>query len=622
VGLLHAWNGTVDLSLPGAHQNGPLMSHSHSRSRRVRPVKRRRRIGVWVGYGAVVFLLGAVAWVGTRATMAKAELESAIPLASAVQRSVVAGDSLAAGATAEQLVQHAVRASSLTSDPIWRLFEAIPGLGQNLSAVRQVAAVVENIANDAVIPLTEAAGSIDIEGFKPIDGAIDVQPLVDAQPSVALAAAALLQAQEDVAEIETSDSIAPVRDAVDQLRSVVDSAAGSIDSVDRAVRILPAILGVAGPRDYLVLFQNPAELRATGGISGAVALLHTDGGQISLTQQVSSAEFDHYDAPVLALPTETRGIYGDITGRFIQDVNLTPNFVQSAELAQEMWRLQFGQEVSGVLSIDPVALSYLLRATGPITLPTGDEMSSDNAVQLLLSDVYARYPDTDDQDAFFAAAAASVFSAVAGGEADPIGLVEALSLAGSEHRVLVWSSDDSEQSVLADTTLAGGLPLSTADTDRFGVYFNDATGAKMGPFLDVQTAVGHATCRNDRKPNYAIDVTLTNMAPSDAATSLPGYVTAEGNYGVPAGNVKTIVSVYGAPDMENLGLTRDGAEVGFHPATDTGYPISRIGVELAPGETTTIRFNWLGAAEPANELVLQMTPLIHRNETQKLEITC
>ncbi|QYF73740.1 DUF4012 domain-containing protein [Cryobacterium sp. PAMC25264] len=579
-------------------------------------------MAVWVICSAVILVLGAVAWVGSRALMAKSELESAIPLASAVQDQVVAGQSAEAGGSADQLVKHAVRAADLTSDPIWRAFEVIPALGQNLSAVRQLAAVVENIATGAVAPLTEAAGSIDIEAFKPTDGAINVQPMVDAQPSVARAASALSTAQTDISAINSANSIGQVSDAVNQLREVVDGAALSIDSVDRAVRLLPSILGVAGPRDYLVLFQNPAELRSTGGISGAVALLHTDGGQISLAQQVSSAEFKHFDSPVLELPTETRGIYGDITGRFIQDVNLTPDFTQSAKLAQEMWRLQFGQDVAGVLSIDPVALSYLLRATGPITLPTGDVMSSENAVQLLLSDVYARYPDTDDQDAFFASAAGSVFAAVAGGSADPLTLVQALARAGSEHRVLVWSADDTEQSILADTTLAGGLPISSADTERFGLYFNDATGAKMGPFLDVQTAVGQTICRNDRRPNYAVDVILTNTAPADAATALPGYVTAEGNFGVPPGSVKTIVSVYGAPDMDNLGLTRDGVPVGYHPATDSGYPVSGIAIELAPGETTTIRFNWLGGSAAKKTQELQMTPVIHRNETRKLEIAC
>jgi hypothetical protein len=351
-------------------------------------------------------------------------------------------------------------------------------------------------------------------------------------------------------------------------------------------------------------------------------LLQTNAGQMQLAKQVSSSEYTHYESPVLELPLETRGIYGDITGQYIQDVNLTPNFVQSGELAQEMWRLQFGGEVDGVLSIDPVALSYLLRATGPITLPTGDVLSADNAVQLLLSDVYARYPDTAVQDAFFAAAAGSVFSAVAGGDADPIALITALAQAGAEHRVLIWSSDDTEQAVLADTTLAGALPASDADTQRFGVYFNDATAAKMGPYLDVQTAVGQSTCRNDKRPNYAVNVTLSNTAPADAATSLPNYVTAGGAFGTAAGNIKTIVYVYGAPGVENHGVTKNGEVVPHRPATDATYPLTSIEVELAPGESTVLRFNFLGAGPFGGDIELQMTPVIHRNETLKLDTAC
>jgi len=372
-----------------------------------------------------------------------------------------------------------------------------------------------------------------------------------------------------------------------------------------------------------VLFQNPAELRATGGIAGAVALLHTDGGQIQLAQQLSSGEVDNYSSPVVELPDETRSLYGDITAQFIQDVNLTPNFELSGEIASEMWRKQFGQRVNGVLSIDPVALGYLLAATGPIALPTGEVLTSENATQLLLTDVYSLYPSPVDQDIFFAAAASTVFTAVASGNADPVALISALAKAGGEHRVLVWSADSTEQEVLADTTLAGGLPISDAQTQRFGVYLNDAAGSKMGPYLDVQTALGQASCRNDGRPLYAIDVTLTNTAPADAAASLPRYVTADGVFGVTPGNIKTILSAYGAPGMQNLGLTRDGnSEVGFHPATDANYPVSSLPVELAPGESTTIRFTWLGEQAFDGDIEMQMTPVIHRNETEKLDIAC
>ena len=569
---------------------------------------------------AVVLI--AVAWVGVRGLMAKSELESAVPLATSVRGKLVEGDTAMAREEAVKLADHASAAASLTSDPIWRAFEMIPALGVNLTVVRQLAETTSHVATGAVLPLTAAADGISVDDFKPVDGAIDLQPLVDAQPSVSLAHAALSGAQTELAEVESDEAVGPVRDARNQLETVIDGAAESVDAVDRAIRVIPAMLGVAGPRNYLVLFQNPAELRASGGISGAAALLHTDNGQMQLVKQVSSAEYVHYDSPVLDLPVETRGIYGDITGQYIQDVNLTPNFVQSAELAQEMWRLQFGETVDGVISIDPVALSYLLSATGPITLPTGDVISSENAVQLLLTDVYARYPKTDEQDAFFAAAAASVFSAVAGGNADPIALITALAQSGAEHRVLVWNADDVDQGVLHGTTLAGGLPLADADTERFGLYLNDATGAKMGPYLDVQTALGLSSCRNDGRPNIALDVTLTNTAPADAATALPNYVTAGGFFGVSPGNIKTNLSVYGGPGMENRGVTRDGAEVPYHPATDSGYPVSGVTVELAPGQSDTLRFIWLGEKPFAGDLELQMTPVIHRNETKKLEMAC
>jgi hypothetical protein len=596
----------------------------------LRPQKRGRKRArrgpsklAWaIAASATVLILGLVAWAGVRALLARGELESAIPLASTMQEQIVSGDGDAARLTGLELQGRAATAASLTSDPVWRLFEFVPKLGANLAVVRQLATVVDDLAQGGVRPLTDVAGSIATADFKPVDGAVNLQPLVDAQPAISTAADAVRAAREQAEAIDAGGTIAEVADAAARLREALAEADANIAAVDNAVTLVPAILGAQEPRNYLLLFQNPAELRATGGISGAVALMHTRDGHMELVRQVSSAEYTHFDAPVLDLPVETRSLYGDITGQYMQNVNLTPNFVQSAQLAREMWRLQFGEEVDGVLSIDPVALGYLLQATGPVTLATGDELSSENAVQLLLSDVYTRYPNAEGQDAFFASAAASVFSAVASGDVDPIALIMSLAQAGAERRVLVWSSRDGEQAILADTTLAGGLPVSDRDVQRFGVYFNDATAAKMGPYLNVQAAAGQSTCREDGRPVYVIDVRLTNEAPLDAATALSKYVTAGGAFGTPAGNIRTIVSLYGAPGMENLGVTEDGAKAPYLPATDSTYPLSILTVELAPGESSLLRFEWLGAEPFDGDLELQMTPVIHGNEPIKLDTAC
>jgi hypothetical protein len=576
----------------------------------------------WALGAVAVVIVAASAWVGVRAILAKGELEKVVPLASTIQGQIVDGDSAGADRTFGELSRRAGRAAELTSDPVWRSFEVLPWIGRNLAVFRELAGAVDDVSQNAVGPLTSLAGSVQLSDFKPAKGALDVRPLVDAQPHVAAASDTLERVDKLLQGIDTTRVLPPLQNAAGKLQSAVTEAVGAVNLVDNAARIVPAMLGDGGPRNYILLFQNPAELRATGGIPGAVALLHTQNGRIELVQQASASEIGRFSSPVLELPSETRALYGDITGQYMQDVNLTPDFPLSARLAREMWKQKFGIEADGVISIDPVALSYLLRATGPISLPTGDVMTADNAVQLLLSDVYARYENPSDQDDFFAAAAASVFSAVSGGAADPKALLEGLAKAGSEHRVLVWSAHDDDQAVLADTTLAGGLPKSDAETKRFGVYLNDATGAKMDLYLDAHIGVGQVTCRKDGRPNYGVSVTLTNAAPADAGTALPEYVTGGGAFGVTPGHVKTLVSVYGPPGTQDLGMTRDGAVVGYHPTTDSGYPVSTTSVELAPGESTVLQFGWLGAEAFAGKLVTQATPVINLHETSQLALTC
>ncbi|WP_104083268.1 DUF4012 domain-containing protein [Cryobacterium sp. Y11] len=582
------------------------------------PVKRTRTIVGFVVLGLLVVVVAATAWVGIRGLQAKGALEAAVPLAASITEQVMAGNAEAVRFTAAELAQYAETARSRTSDPVWRSYELLPFLGPNLEAVRELAAVVDDVAENAISPLA----TLDPNDFTTVDGAMAVQPVVDAQPPVAAANTALARAVKNVNAIDTGNVLGVVRSAVTRLQSVTVEAAGTLDGLNRAVILLPAMLGGDAPRDYIVLFQNLAEVRATGGNPGALALLHADQGRIDLTQQATSEDFNPFAAPVLPLSAGTSSIYGEITGEYLQDVTLTPDFAETGALTREMWRLEFGLQANGVLSVDPVALSYLLEATGPITLATGDELTADNAVKLLLRDVYARYEVLDQQDVFFAAAAGAVFDAVKSGNANPVKLIDALTRAAGEHRLLIWNADEAEQAVLAGTTLAGGRPVSDDKTNRFGLYLNDLTGAKMDFYLDVTSALGQRTCRKDLRPQYALEVTVTNTAPADAATTLPAYVTGRNISGVPLGNIKTMVSAYGTPEMYNLGVTRDGVDAPYTPGTDAMYPVSSIVVELAPGDSTVLRFDWLGPEPFTGELALRSTPLIELHETGSLNLRC
>jgi hypothetical protein len=585
---------------------------------------RRRRIVLWSAAGLIGLILVAAVWIGVRGLLAKSALEAAVPLASTISGQIVDGNSDAAQDTFEQLSSHVSSAAGLTSDPVWRVAELVPMLGSNLTAVREAAAVVKDVTEDGIGPIVELTGNINVADFKPHNKAIALQPLIDARVPIATASASLRESAKDVHSIDTSATFSLVKNAVEQLQDVVTAAAGTADTIDRAVALLPGMLGAAGERNLLLMFQNPAELRAGGGLVGAFALLHAQDGRIELTQQATATDFPRFDAPVIELPVETQGLYGGVlTGTYVGNVTMTPQFALSGALTREMWRQHFGVNIDGVLSLDPVALSYLLRATGPITLVTGDVLTSENAVQLLLTDVYARYSEPAQQDLFFAAAAASVFEAISSGNLDPTTLISALAQAGEERRLLLWSAHEQEQKRIAETTLAGNLPLSDAETQRFGVYLNDSTGSKMGPHLDTVIGVGAATCRQDGRPQYGVDITLTNTAPTDAATALPNSVTGPGTYGVAQGNIGVIASVYGPKGSDNLGVTRNGGEaVPHHSTTDSGYPVSATAFELVPGESVTVRANFLGPAPFDGQLAVEKTPEVSPNDIRRIAIAC
>ncbi|MFB2580920.1 DUF4012 domain-containing protein [Herbiconiux sp. P15] len=558
--------------------------------------------------------MAGAAWIGVRGYLAAEELQAAVPLASRIQSEFASGDVEKATATSQQLVDHARAAADLTGDPVWRLGELVPWAGPNLTAVRQAASITDSVASDAVYPLVSNVSDIGVDSFQPVNGAVNLAPLVAAQPTVASARTVLSEAATQARAIETEGTIDLISEAVGKLRDSVVEADGLIQGVDRAVTLIPRMLGADGDRNYLLLFQNPAELRSGGGITSALAQISTTAGSVSLTQQASGSDFRYAD-PVLPLPAESEALYGDRAARFVQNTTLVPQFDLSGQIAATMWADRFGTQTDGAIAFDPVALSYLLEATGPITLPsTGIELTSENAVQFLLSDVYAQFEEPSVQDAVFAEAAKTVFDRVSSGGLDPAKLVAALVRAGEEGRFKLWSSHPEDQAVLENTSLAGGLPTTEPGSTGIGVYLNDATGAKMDYYLDTAVAIEGTQCRADGRPTIRVEVTLTSTAPADAGAVLPAYVTGGGTFRVTPGNVKTIVYVYGPegvnPDeavlISDIDPGLDGAE--FFSARDQTRLVAGFPVELAPGESRTVTVEYVAQTGDSADVTPVITP--------------
>lgn len=581
------------------------------------------RVCAWILGGLLIAAVIATAWIGVRGALAVGHLRAAQQTAATAAEAL--RDPSTAAALIADLSTDTRAARDLTGDPVWSAAESLPWVGPQMDALATVAAAIDDVASEALTPLTSVAAGFSVDDLRPVDGRIDLAAFSSISEAARTGADGIARAAASVGAIDESALLGPVREAVTEVSDLLDSTSQTTDALARATTLLPAMLGETGPRNYLIVFQNNAEWRSLGGIVGAMAVIHTENGALSMTEQGSSSDFRRYDGPVLPLSPEVVGIFGNRPAQWIQNVTQVPDFSLTGQLAREMWLREKGLAVDGVISMDPVALSYLLAATGPVDLPTGDQLTADNAVGLLLNEVYLRYENPADQDAFFAAAAAAVFAKVAAGAADPAALVTALGRAGDERRLLLWSALPEDQAVLADTTLVGPLPVTDDDQLGFGVYLNDGTGSKMDYYVDADTALGWDTCTpasdGTATGSLTLSLTLTNTAPADAATSLPDYITGGGGFGTAPGIAATVGYLYLPTGTELTAATvSDGS--GFGGGFDAGRQVLSFSVDLDPGETATVSLTVRTTAPGASTALAWVTPTVHPDVPTSIGETC
>lgn len=570
------------------------MSATHAQPRRSAAI-------AWVLAGLAVLLVSLAVWAAVQLAAAGRELQAAKGALGSIGQ-LIQQDPAAASSALADAGDHLAQANELARVPVVRLMEVLPLVGPQVHAIRTVSAALDSGVNDGIVPLL-TAGTADLSALTPHDGHFDLAAISAVAAPARSASDALAQASAAVDALQPAELLTPIASAVVEADSALGTAHGVADSVANAAELLPGMLGADGPRDTLLLFQNNAEWRSLGGVASSLALVRAEGGAVSLIDQAASTDFPTYQEPVLPISDEHYAVFGAKPGRWIQNVTQIPDFTVGAPLAREMWQRERGGTVSAVLAVDPVMLSYVLEATGPILLDSGDTISSDNAVQLLLSDVYQRYTNPADQDAFFASTAAAVFNRLAAGSVDSSKLLSALARAGAERRVLVWSTNDREQQLIETTTLAGQISPSTAQSTNIGVYLNDGTGSKMDSFLHADSSAKWTAT------GLVSTVTLSNTAPTDAGAVLPEYVTGGPATGLPAGTARTVVYLYVPRSFQivdaraTVEQTQAASVVGEHTV------VTWI-VDLAPGQSA--EFTVQASGTPTAAITVEMTPTIPR----------
>ncbi|MDI3213088.1 DUF4012 domain-containing protein [Arthrobacter sp. AL12] len=553
----------------------------------------------WAVAGTCI-VLGTISWLGIKASEFKAEMDAVAGLIPQLKADFLGDDPLAATTTVDQLKVHTSAARRVTKDPLWIAATAVPWLGANFQAASEVAMSAEDVIGLGVAPLVTTYQSLDWKSLLPSDAGVDLMGMASAGAQLNSTAHALRTSSERLNNIDETGLLPQVSGPLVLAREQLSSATDTLGTVANTANLVPDMMGADSPRRYLLLIQNNAEARTTGGIPGALAVLTVDKGKLSLDKQTSATEMGIF-SPGMPVDSEQEQVYTRRLGKYMQDVNLTPDFPTSASTAESMWATRTDEHVDGVISIDPVALSYILEATGPVSLPALDtrprrvglptELTATNVVPTLLSDVYAEIAEPHLQDAYFSLVAQEIFSAVSAGKGGTKDLLDGLIRGVDEHRILLWSAKSDEQSLIALYPVSGSIAGPSVPPAQFGVYFNDGTGAKMDYYVK-RTVQLVGSCTGDDYSEVKVKVTSTNVAPLDAASALPAYVTGGGVHGVPAGSVQTNVIAYG-PVQANVETAHvNGQKSDFAAQRHANRPVGTVTVTLAPGQSSTVELTF------------------------------
>jgi hypothetical protein len=202
-----------------------------------------------------------------------------------------------------------------------------------------------------------------------------VKALEEGGPVMNQIAAELGAIQAERARLDLRSLWPPLHTPVAQADAAITKAAPLVTDYPFWRDAILGLLGADRPRTYLVLNQDSAELRGTGGFIGSIGFLRVNRGQLGDFELRDVYSFEDYyqrgpnkGHPKYVEPPAALKQLISIHTWALRDGNWSPDFPTTAEQIRFFLKHELNMTVDGVIGIDPYLLERLLTLTGPIRL--------------------------------------------------------------------------------------------------------------------------------------------------------------------------------------------------------------------------------------------------------------
>jgi len=579
-----------------------LVPVSISAYRRVSASRRRfaKQVLALVGTAAVVLSIPlVVAVILTRGDIVRGQ-----HAADAALSDVSNGSSAAATIKLRASTAAFVAASSQLGSWWTSLASVVPVVAQQRLALATGAAT----ARDLAVVAEHVAPSLDYHELRYHQGQVDLGRISAMLRPAQTLDRALSEARAGLVPLRSPWLIGTIQSRLRLFDQSLRRATSSTHLAVRAIPLVPNMLGAQRPQHYFLAFVSPSESRGLDGIVAAYGELTAANGHISLT--VSGPVESLNDAlpkagGSLTGSSDFLARYGQFNpGKYFQDATFSPDFPTVARVISQLYPQAGGDQVDGVLMLDPYGLARLLSITGPIKVPGfAQPLTNRNAAGILLKSQYLSESVTNAatqdvrHDVLQDALHITFQRLVSGSLPGPGVLSRGLEPAVLGGRIALWSAHPNDVPLLQALHLEDGFP-KVGDGDLLAVTTQNVGANKIDAYLHT-SVTDHVTFDPTTGAEHStVGVTLTNDAP---ATGLPPIVIDSPS--VPKlspGTNETWLSIYSPLSFDKV--TVDGTPSTLSATRELGVWAYSTYVKVASRTSVTVRISLLGRVASGSKL--------------------
>jgi hypothetical protein len=555
-----------------------------------RASSRARRRSAWVVAGCAVATIGLAGVAGASLALARSPFQEGIRVLKLGGRAAQTGDEATATrdfATAEQLFARAqgdLRFSAAS--------EIVPVLAQQVRAVR----VASDIAHQVAEVARATASNVQLRSLHFTHGDVPLAAVAHLGPVFQSDLHAIANALASTEALRSPWLVSPLHDRVDEIIPELQKAQLDAQTGVLTVKNLPEIVGAHGTRRYLVLFENPAEQRAGGGVVGNYAVLTATNGHLSRGAVGAVGHLDSTGARSskhLIAPPGYLARYSQFAPEYYwQNVPLSPDFPTVGEVAAHLFPESGGQHVDGVISLDPAAIADILHITGPVAVAGWPQpISAANAVTVLAHGQFVRYPtDNHARQQFLKDLIKQTWHAFVNRPLPAVPqLMKDLVPSVVGRHLLIYNSHPTDEQLLSLIKVSGAMPAVHGDfldvvTQNFG-------GNKLDWYLRRSVTYHAAVDRQTGQVSATMTLQLHNSSPT---SGLPAVVIGpQPGVNLPPGTDQLWVSVYSP--WEQAGATLNGKPVTMIAQPELGRWVYSGIVNVPPGGESTLVLHLTGS---------------------------